>query len=466
MRLRFWLLLLLLALVPAPARAADGKKLNVLFIMSDDLRPELGCYGHKLVKTPNIDKLSARSARFEHAYCQYPLCNPSRTSLLTGRQPVRTGVLDNQTWFGALHPDWVSLPRLFRGLGYLTLRCGKIFHGGIDDTAAWTEGGEPRNFEGAVSGKKPPKDQAKNSDRIVVLEGNGESHADYKTADRAIDYLRRHKDGPFFLACGFTRPHSPPTAPKRFFEMYDPAQVTLPIDFQPRPTVPPGFPPASVPAKNGDLFIGRDASPEEARAMTRAYWASLTWVDWNVGRVLDELDRLGLRDNTIIIFWGDHGYHLGEKGKWSKHGSLFEVGTRVPLLVSAPGTKGHGRPCPRVVQTLDLYPTLCELCGLKQPADLDGHSLVPLLNDPGAAWEHPAYTVFGSAKKLVGVAVRTERFRYVEYDGGQGGAMLFEHPTDPHELRNLADDPRFADERARLSALVRRQAAAFRPGGQ
>ena len=460
------LLALALPLSVVTAAAGEAKKLNVLFIMVDDLRPELGCYGHRTVKTPNIDRLAKAGVRFDRAYCQFPLCNPSRASLLTGRHPTATGVLDNQTWFGALHPDWVSLPRLFRLLGYVTLRAGKIFHGGIDDTAAWTKGGEPRPFDGPRSNKKPAKNYAQTSDRRVVLEGDGEAHQDYKTADRAIAYLREHKDEPFFLACGFTRPHSPPTAPKKLFDMYDPAAIPLPPDFAPTPAAPAGFPKASVPARNGDLFVDREATPAEAREMIQAYWASLTWVDWNVGRVLAELDRLGLRETTVIILWGDHGYHLGEKGKWSKHGSLFEAGTRVPLLVAAPGAKGNGKTSPRVVQALDLYPTVCELCRVKAPAGLHGHSLVPLLRDPEAAWDRPAYTVFGNAQRVVGVAVRTARFRYAEYDGGAGGAMLFEHPADPHERTNLADDPRYAQVRAELSALARKHAASFQPSGK
>jgi arylsulfatase A-like enzyme len=214
-----------------------------------------------------------------------------------------------------------------------------------------------------------------------------------------------------------------------------------------------------VPARNGDLFINRDASEEAAREMIRAYWASLTWVDWNVGRVLAELDRLGLREKTVIVFWGDHGYHLGEKGKWSKHGSLFEVGTRVPLLVVVPGGKTAGKSCPRPVQSLDLYPTLVALCGLPAPKGLEGHSLTTLLADPQAQWEHPAYSVSGSGGKLAGVAVRTERYRYVEWDGGKGGAVLFDHQNDPHETKNLTDDPRLEKVKAELAALARKHAA-------
>jgi arylsulfatase A-like enzyme len=221
--------------------------------------------------------------------------------------------------------------------------------------------------------------------------------------------------------------------------------------------VPEGFPkPCLTP--NGDLFIKRAATEQEARAMIQAYWASISWVDWNVGRMLAELKKLGLQDRTIIVFWGDHGYHLGEKGKWSKHGSLFEVGTRVPYLIAAPGARGNGKASPRVVQALDFYPTLVELCGLPQPKGLQGHSLKPLLDDPSAKWDHPAYSVFGpNPDKLVGVAVRTERFRYVDY--GPAGAMLFDHTTDPHERKNLIDDPKFARVRAELSALAKQHAA-------
>jgi iduronate 2-sulfatase len=293
----------------------------------------------------------------------------------------------------------------------------------------------------------------------VVLDGNGESHNDYRTAERAIEYLRKYKDQPFFLACGFTKPHSPPTAPKKFFDMYDVAKVPLPPDFVSKPTVPEGFPKPSVPGRSGDLFIEREATPEAAREMIRAYWASLTFTDWNVGRVIAELDKLGLREKTIIVFWGDHGYHLGEKGKWSKHNSLFEVGTRVPLIVAAPGAKGNGKASPQIVQSLDIYPTLVELCGMSQPKGLEGHSLKPLLADPQAKWEHPAFTITGSGGKLAGVAVRTERFRYAEWDGGKNGAMLFDHQADPHEMKNLVDDPKFTKVRDELAALARKHAA-------
>jgi arylsulfatase A-like enzyme len=442
-----------LAITPAAAQPA-GKKLNVLFLMSDDMRPDLGCYGHPLVKSPTIDALAKAGVRFDRAYCQYPLCNPSRTSLLTGRHPTTTGVRDNTVYFRDAHPDWVTLPQVFKDNGYATLRTGKIFHGGIDDPVSWTEGAEAM---AAAAKKADPKERKANSDRIVVLPGDGEQHGDTRACDRAIELLRKYKDKPFFLCCGTTKPHSPPTAPQKFFDLYDRAKTPLPKDFAPRPTVPTGFPDRCL-TPNGDLFIGRDAGEDEARRVIQAYWASLTFADWNLGRVVAELDKLGLRENTVIIFWGDHGYHLGEKGKWSKHGSLFEVGTRVPLIVVAPGAKGNGKAVSAPVQTLDLFPTLCELCGLKPSAGVEGHSLVPLLNDPAAEWRHPAFTVFGTGKRL-GVAVRTATHRYVEYDGGEAGVMLFDEKVDSGENKNLAADPAHAKVRDELAALAKKLAA-------
>jgi iduronate 2-sulfatase len=437
------------------ARGDDGKPANVLLLFVDDLRPELGCYGNAHVKTPNVDALAKAGVRFERAYCQYPLCNPSRTSALNGRYPRTTGVYDNSLFFRGAHPDYVTLPQYFAAHGYPPLKTGKIFHGSIDDTDSWTEGGVKRGFEGFVRPKE--EKTSGSSDRAIVLDGDGQSHKDYRTGDEAIDYLRRFKDRPFFLAVGFTKPHSPPTAPKRFYDMYDPATVPLPVDFAPRPMAPEGFPKRSVPVKNGDLFVNRDATPDAAREMIRAYWAALTWTDWNIGRVLAELDRLKLRDHTIIVFWGDHGYHLGEKGKWSKHQSLFEIGSRVPLIIAAPGAKGNGRSSARVVQSIDLYPTLAELSGLPKPPGVEGHSLVPLLEQPDASWSHPAYTAAGNADKPA-IAVRTERWRYAEWGGGKEGAVLFDHDNDPHETKNLVDDPRFAGVRAELSALAKQHA--------
>ena len=345
-----------------------SKKYNVLFLMADDMRVELGCYGSTFhAKTPNLDALAKSGVRFDRNYCQFPLCNPSRSSLLTGRPATKTGVLGNRTAFRDIHPDWTSLPQLFRQNGYRVVRAGKIFHGGLDDSKAWEETGGLSASE--ESGQQPPHDvghtldvsrlsapprtrptnsapalpqdlsRAAYSDRIIVLDGNGEGHGDYHTADRTIENLRKFKDQQFFIGCGFVKPHSPPTAPQSFFDLYEPAEIDLTPDFASWPTVPPGFPKAAIRPRNADLFINRPASAAEAREVIRAYIASISWVDWNIGRVVSELDKLELREKTIIVFVADHGYQLGEKGKWSKAGSLFEMGTRVPMLMAVPGAR-------------------------------------------------------------------------------------------------------------------------------
>jgi iduronate 2-sulfatase len=457
--------LLAIGLLCADALAADAKKYNVLFIATDDWRVELGCYGTPGMITPNVDKLAAGAVRFDRAYCQFPLCNPSRTSMLSGRHPYTTGVLNNDISFREKNPEWVTLPQHFKDNGYYTASTGKIYHGGLDDPKAWTEVARGQVPRGRGLPKPPsslpPQAQAKpggkkrqdpaHSDRIVIMEGDGEDHPDYYTALKGIELLEKHQAEPFFIAVGFTKPHSPPTAPKRFFDLHAPAKIELPPDFAARPAAPPGFPVASIPPRSGDLFINRDASPEEARKMIQAYRASASWTDWNTGRVLDALERLGLAKNTIVIFFGDHGYHLGEKGKWSKHGSLYEVGARVPLVVRLPGAAGNGKVCARTVQLLDVYPTLAELCGLPKQTALEGHSFATLLNDPAAAWDHPAFTVTNTGGK----AVRTERWRYAEFPGEEPHAMLFDAKADPHEMKNLAGDAQHAKVVEQMQALLK-----------
>jgi arylsulfatase A-like enzyme len=447
-------------------------KYNVLFLISDDLRPELGCYGNSIIKTPNVDSLAARGTRFDHAYAQFPLCNPSRTSMLNGRYPTQTGVWDNNAYFRTKHPDYVTLPQYFQKNGYATLRTGKIFHGGIDDQVSWTEGGEPvdpnivnrppsavATGQGAREADDPDNSSQPNrparasaSDRIVVLEDNGESFGDYKIATRAIDFLDRYEDKPFFLAVGFNKPHSPPTAPRKFFDLYDVNKIPLPVDFNTHPIAPAGFPDISIPHRNADLFIGRDSPPDAAREMIRAYYASTSFMDDQVGRVLNELDRLKLRDKTIIVFWGDHGYHLGEKGKWSKAYSLWDIGLRVPLVIDVPG--GKPQATERVVELLDLYRTLADLCGLPQPEGIEGRSLAPIIRNPKVNWTYPAFAVVQFQGKF-GESVRTERWHYVEWDEGRAGSMLLDAVTDPRELKNLAADPARAATVQDLKSLLK-----------
>jgi arylsulfatase A-like enzyme len=517
------LITLALTLLTHHALAQDLKpqKYNVLFIISDDMRAECGCYGG-LAKTPNIDKLAASSVRFDRANCQFALCNPSRASMLTGHYPTNTTVLGNRTDFRTAHPDWVSLPQLFKQNGYASLRAGKVFHGGIDDPKAWSEGADQpgadsddrkdstrafEDFEHAIyaddnppttSPSRPGHDsgpmnviygdgstssttqpdslashyptpadrnleKSAHSDRWVVLPGDGGPRDGNRVATRTIEYLNRFKDKPFFIGCGFSEPHSPPTAPESFYELYDLDKIPLPPDYAVRPTVWPGFPVGSIRPRNADLFVGRDSNPQSAREVIRAYIASISWVDSNVGKVLDELDRLHLRDKTIIIFTADHGYQLGEKGKWSKAGSVWEQGARIPFIMYVPKAIANGKVVTHPVEMVDLYPTLTELCGLPQPPQgLEGKPLTPLLNDASAPWPDPAYTVWSEdGKTFTATAVRTDQYRYAEFTAGTGGAMLIDEKSDPHEMKNLADDPAYAKTRAELSGLVKTYVAKF-----
>ncbi len=474
----------LLALFAALHLAA-AEPMNVLFISIDDLRCEVNSFGAPRARTPNLDALAAQGVKFDRAYCQYPLCNPSRSSLLTGRYPRTLELYGNRDWFQAWYPDLVSLPKYFKQHGYQTIRHGKIFHGNtIDDAAAWTVGGVPHNFnapkpatsvattaiteeeereriERAIAGDVR---QAAGSDRWEAVADPAAiaQLGDTLHTERTISFLKQWKpgDAPFFIGYGQDKPHSPLVAPKRFFDLYDPAQIELPPDYAARPTVPAGFPRASIRPINADLFIKRDSTPEQARDMIRAYLACVSYIDDNVGRVLAALRETGLADRTIVALWSDHGYQLGEKGKWSKAGSLWEQGTRVPLIILDPRAKGNGRASPRVVELLDLYPTLVSLAGLPLPAGLEGHDLSPLLAQPDAPWDHPAYTVWNERNRgITGVAVRTERWRYAEFFGPGAGAFLTDPINDPHELVNLVHDPRYTDVVARLSALARAHVA-------
>ncbi len=474
---------------PAKAPAVTGsdktgvkrkRPLNILFFMSDDMRAELACYNSRFnVHSPNLDSLAAHGVRFDRNYCQFPLCNPSRASLFTGHIPRETTVLGNSTAVVKAHPEWVTLPHLFRQAGYTTFRTGKLFHAGLDDHEAWTdfdgdvESMHPANngtrlnvtrtvipmADGTVPPLPGPNTQGAHSDQILVLDGeNGEGGGDYLVADRAIKMLQQvaADDKPWFVGCGFSKPHSPPQAPKRFFDLYDPAKLQLPPDFQAWPTVPAGWPKAAIRPRNADLFINRGASRDEAQEVIRAYLASISWADWNLGRVVAELERLKLRDNTVIVFVVDHGYQLGENGKWSKAGSLFEGSTRVPLIIDMPGAKGNGRSSTRIVQSLDVYRTLAELAELTPPEHVSGTSLVPLLNNPRANWDQPAYSVWSEDGRTIhGTAIRTEQWRYAEYGkDAANGALLFDVHADPLELHNLADDPKHKELRAQLSKLV------------
>lgn len=439
--------------------AQAQKKLNVLLIASDDLNTRLGTYGHPLVKTPNLDRLARMGVRFHNAYNQYPLCSPSRVSMLTGLRPDTTGVYDLQTLFRDNVPTVTTLPELFKNNGYFSARVGKIFHYGVpgqigtdgqDDPQSWNLVINPRGRdkeEEHLLTNYTPKRGLGSSLSFLAAEGTDDEQTDGMVANEAIRLLQENKDKPFFIAAGFYRPHCPYIAPKKYFDLYPLERITLPIE-----------PPEHIndipkPAMfTTPLYWG--LNEQQRREVIQAYYASVTFMDAQVGRLLDAVDEHGLADNTIIVFWSDHGYLLSEHGQWKKQ-SLFEEAARVPLLIAAPDAKGNGKVSKRVVELLDVYPTLARLCGLEPPTYLAGADLTPLLNNPKARWERPAFTqVRRHAENVMGRSVRTERWRYTEWNNGVDGVQLYNHKKDPYEYNNLADDSRHTKVRAELRRLL------------
>lgn len=439
----------------------QGQKKNVLFIASDDLNCSLSCYGHKIVKTPNIDRLAARGTVFDKAYCQFPLCSPSRSSLMTGMRPDTTQVFDLKKHFRSVLPEVVTLPQMFMRNGYYSARVGKIYHygvpgdigtSGLDDPASWNTFINPRGRDKDEEGKLinyTPKRGLGSSLSFLAAEGSDEEQTDGIGAGETIRLLERNKDWPFFIACGFYRPHCPYVAPKKYFDRVPLDRIEIP-EFP--ANLPELVPPPALASTQPWPWFG--VTRQQFRESIQAYFAAILFMDAQVGRLLDALDRLGLADNTVIVFWGDNGYHLGELGLSMKQ-SNFENSARIPLIISAPGQRQPGKMSPRPVELLDIYPTLAEVCGLTPPAGLAGRSLRPLLDNPKASWDKPAYTQVWR-NTFPGYSVRTERWRYTEWDEGSKGQQLYDYQTDPGELRNLAADPKHAGMREKLKALVRK----------
>ncbi len=439
-------------LKPNMLQAKDSRP-NILFIISDDLNVDLGCYGHHLVKSPNIDRLAAAGVRFERAYCQYPLCGPSRNSMLTGLYPNSNGILANQQIFRQTIPRHLSLPHAFRRAGYFAARIGKLYHYGVpksvgtnghDDPASWELELNPAgcdrlleepdifslrkgSFGGTLSWYASPRGDLLHTDGMLASD-----------AEWVLERCAKDRSRPFFLAVGFYRPHTPYVAPKPYFEKY--AVKEMPLvkgveeDIKDLPRHALGSHKKEHDLLNDDL----------RQQAIQAYFASISFMDAQVGRVLNKLKELGLAENTIVVFTSDHGYHLGEHGLWQKL-SLFEESARVPLIISAPQHGAKGKTASTPVGLIDLYPTLTSLCGVEAPDNLQGQDLSNILADPqlpGRGWALSEVTRRSgkgkNKKRIFGYTIRTARWRYTEWAQGREGRELYDHQADPKELTNLA----------------------------
>jgi iduronate 2-sulfatase len=474
---RFLVLLALATAMLGSVHAADPRP-NVLFIAVDDLRPELGCYGANYMRTPHIDRLASRGLLFGRAYCQVAVCNPSRISVLSGARPDTTGVFDNQHFLRPMMPDVVTLPQHFKNHGYQAISLGKIFHHSErepgDDPLSWSKpawyhGDRYRHWFTKDSDdfvkqlKALPADKRPKLLRAPPFEAADEPddvYPDGQTALKAIETLRELKGQPFFLGVGFVKPHLPFTCPQRYWDLYPAETIQLPPNYHPPTDVPaPALHSGYELRSYGRVPPNGRISDDFARNLIRGYRACVSYMDAQVGRVLDELDRLGLRENTIVVLWGDHGYHLGENGLFTKM-TNFERGTRVPLIVSAPGQTSVAQRTQAFVELVDLYPALAELCGLPQPAHLEGTSFAPLLRDPQQPWKTAAFSQYlrPGPEKAMGRSIRTEDWRYTEWTNAKNepvGVEFYDHRSDSAENTNLASVPQFREQVTHLSQQLR-----------
>ena len=458
-----WLCLLVFFL---PSLLLAEQKMNVLFIAVDDLSHSLGCYGAAQAKTPHLDRLAASGVRFDRAYNQIPLCNPSRASVMTGLRPDLTQVYDLNRHFREALPEVMTLPQWFRQHGWFTARAGKLYHydvpkgigtDGLDDAPSWQQVINPKGrdvADEALIFNPTPEKQISAALSWLAAEGTDEEQTDGMIATEAIRLMEQQREEPFFLGVGFFRPHTPFVAPKAYFDLHPLETITL-------PETPTGdredIPTAAFAHNNATPHYGLDELT--CRKALQAYRGSVSFVDAQVGRLMAALDRLQLTDRTVVVLWSDHGYHLGEhQGIWQKR-TLFEESARAPLLIRAPGQAGNGEACQRVVEFVDIFPTVVDLAHLPLPPGLSGRSLKPLLQDPGQPWDHPAFTqILRPADQrlpqpVMGRSVRMERWRYTEWNGGSAGVELYDHEADPQEFHNLAKSP--TAETVRVMAELR-----------
>ena len=454
-----------------PVQAQDGPqptKPNVLFIAVDDLRPELGCYGVDAIQTPHIDRLAARGMVFTRAYAQMALCNPSRASMMTGLRPDTLKIWDLETHFRRNRPDLITLPQIFIANGYTSVRVGKIYHNSLPDPRSWNMPSpeipikhlylDPetrrRHWERAAAARRLGKgqpwiDALLRGPTTESVEAEDNQYRDGSATDVAITLMKELKNkGPFFLAMGYIKPHLPFTAPRKYWDLYDRDQIPLaennflPLD-APLWAVNTHWELACYEDFEGVLSPTEGGLTEdEARLLKHGYYACVSYIDAQIGRLLDAARKMDLLDNTIVILIGDHGWKLGEHNSWGKQ-TNYEVDTRSPMIISAPGFEG-GRSCRALVEYMDVYPTLCDLAGLEPPHQLEGTSMAPLLKDPETPWKHAAFSQFqrGFMGRYMGRAIRTDRYRYVEwrdwFDNRLIDAELYDHQSDPQENINIA----------------------------
>jgi uncharacterized sulfatase len=442
------ILLLTFGIITALAGAAT--KPNILLIVADDLNTQLGHLGDPTVLSPQLDALARRGVVFENAYCQAPLCNPSRTSFLSGKRPETTRVMDNATEGNRYVTDLELLPVHFQRHGYRTLAVGKVVQGGLKlNQQGWdryesgnTKADAALNAQMNVRQNAVPVDERPY--QSWAYEGDESALLDTHRTALALQHLRAAaaQTKPFLLKLGFHNPHAPWIVPKRFFDRYPLEKIPLPVE-------------PVVPAENIPGFVSDEKRVPDAtlRQYRQAYFAAISYMDELVGQVLAELTRLKLADNTVVVFLSDHGWSTGQHGGKLSKGSLWRQDSRAPLIVSLPGAAGNGQRSQRVVELLDLYPTLVELCGLTSPAGLEGRSLAPLLAAPARPWPHFAQTTHVRGR-IVGRAISTEAFRYVEWGDGKNGQQLFDLAADSGEYRNLAREPAYAAKLAELRALI------------
>ena len=456
-------------LLATALHAADAKKLNVLFIAVDDLRPEANASGSKLIKTPNLDRIAARGTTFDRAYCQQAVCSPSRSSLMTGRRPDATRVWDLETHFRKALPEAVTVAQHFKNNGYFTQGMGKIFHGGYDDAPSWSvPWGTPKAPTYASAEAQKQQSDPANTNKKGKMKGPAtesedvpdDTYVDGKVARLAAETLGelKKKGQPFFLAVGMARPHLPFVAPKKYWDLYDPKAIYVPA-FQKIPEGTPEF----VGHNNSELKSYSDipdvgpVDEATARHLRHGYYAAISYMDAQVGLVLDALEKQGLAQDTVIVLWGDHGWQLGEHGLWHKH-TNFEVAANAPLFISMPGQKAAGQKSASLAEFIDIYPTLADACGLPKPKDVDGVSLRPVLDDAAAKVRPVAISQYprtDAGKSLMGYSIRDDRWRLTLWrnraDNTIHATELYDEAKDPHETVNVATKPENAEVIARLT---------------